>query len=225
MRAARGTRRLRIAMATVASAALLAACSTSSGSPTPLSPAGGVAAAKALSVDERMPIAPRAQASWLRAVDRAYARAAHGRGAEEWLRQRMAHRRPGERLAVVMGVDDVMVRTHFGGIDVLVPRSVRFARTAHALGYAVFYVTGRSEASGLSRVEATLRRSNVPATAFYGGHAGAADLEMAKARARASIERQGYTLAMSVAASEASFDGSPSAEQEVRLPDFGELAG
>lgn len=212
-------------MAATAGATLLAACSTSSGSLASLSPAHGMGAANALVAGERMPSAPRGEAAWLRAVDHAYAAAAHGRGAEAWLRRRMADRRPGERLAVVMGVDDVMVRTHFGGIDVLVPRSVRFARTAHALGYAVFYVTGRSDTSGLGRVEATLRRRKVPATAFYGGHAGAADLELAKAQARASIERQGYTLAMSVAASEASFDGSPSAEQEIRLPDFGELAG
>jgi hypothetical protein len=167
-----------------------------------------------------MPPAARSAGAWLAQVDRAYDHAVAGRSAERWLRLRMAQRHPGERLAVVMGVDDVMVATHDGGIGTLVPRSVRFVRTAHRLGYAVFYVTGRSAATGLGAVEATLGRSGVPATGFCGRPTGAADEETGKAQCRATIESRGFTLAMEVAASEASFDGAPLAEREIRLPDF-----
>lgn len=224
----RWSRLVRTVAGAAAGSALLAACSTagtmsalSPHAPAPDRAVGTDAGSATIGVaDEQMPVAPRGETAWLHAVARAYAGAGRGEGAEQWLRRRMAHRRAGERLAVVMGVDDVMVQTHFGGLDALVPRSVRFVRAAHALGYAVFYVTGRSAASGLGRVEATLRRAHVPATAFYGSAGDGADLESAKAEARASIEQRGYTLAMSVAASEASFDGSPRAEQEIRLPDF-----
>ncbi|GAB7006079.1 hypothetical protein JCM18899A_35520 [Nocardioides sp. AN3] len=170
--------------------------------------------------NELMPVAPASEAAWLRAVDRIYDHADRGRRAEEWLRRRMATRRPGQRLAVVLGVDDVMLATHFGGLHTLVARSVRFARVAHELGYAVFYVTGRSATSGLGDVESVLRQSGVPADAVYGRPVGSPDIETGKAQVRASLTAQGYTLAMEVAASEASFDGAPSAEKEVRLPDF-----
>jgi hypothetical protein len=169
-----------------------------------------------------MPPAPHAETAWLAAVDRAYDDVGGGLSAEQWLRRRMAHRRPGERPAVVMGIDDVMLRTHFGRVDALVPRSARFARVAHALGYPVFYVTGRSATTGLAKVETTLERARVPANAFYGRPVGATSEEAAKAQCRASILSQGYTIAVDVAASEASFDGAPQPEKEIRLPDFGQ---
>lgn len=172
------------------------------------------------SADEQMPSAPRDPTAWLTQVGRIYDHADGGRSAEDWLRRRMAKRRPGERLAVLLGIDDVMLETHFGGLHTLVRRSVHFVRTAHALGYSVFYVTGRSSSSGLGQVESALERANVPANAFYGRPVGAPDEEAAKAQCRAAIKKQGYTLAMVVAASEASFDGSPRPEKEIRLPDF-----
>jgi hypothetical protein len=119
-----------------------------------------------------------------------------------------------------MGLDDVMVATHFGGVGTLVPRSVRFARLSHDLGYSVFYVTGRSAGTGLGRIATTLRRAGVPADAFCGRPAGASSEEAGKAECRARLVRRGYTLALDVAASEASFDGRPLPEREIRLPDF-----
>jgi hypothetical protein len=217
-------RRLCVTVGTASAAGLLAACSgllpvhTGSSSEQSQQPAGD---ARPRAADEQMSSAPASQAAWLRAVDDAYARSG-GVTAEEWLRNRMAHRRPGERLAVVMGIDDVVLQTHFVGIDALVPRSVRFAQAAHALGYSVFYVTGRSASNGLARVEATLQRANLPMNAVYGRPVGAVDVESAKAQCRAAIKQQGYTLAMVVAASEASFDGAPEPETEIRLPDFAE---
>lgn len=208
--------RLRTLLAALTGAVVLTACSVAGSSPDAASP-GHVSTGGG---DERMPAAARGEAAWLAEVSRIYDSFARGRGAEAWLRERMARRRPGERLAVVLGIDDVMLETHFRGVDTLLPRSVRFVRTAHALGYAVFYVTGRSASSGLGRVEDTLQRAGVPANAFYGRPVGAPDEEAAKAQCRAAIKQQGYTLAMVVAASEASFDGSPRPEKEIRLPDF-----
>lgn len=206
----------------MAGAALLSGCAaTGLHSTVGARPSAAPDAASIRLADARMTAAPPDKTSWLRAVDRAYASAAGGRGAEHLLRQRMAHRRPGERLAVVMGIDDVIVETHFSGIRTLLPRSARFVRRAHALGYAVFYVTGRSYADGVGRVEALLDRKNVPASGFYASPVGAPDEAAAKARCRASIQAQGYTIAVSVAADGASFVGSPRAEHEIRLPDFG----
>jgi len=209
-------------MAAIAGSALLAACAVTGPADVDLGhPFGQSSESSGVRLaEERMPRAPHDEASWLRAVDQAYASAAGGIGAEEWLRQRMEHRRPGERLAVIMGIDDVMVQTHFAGIGTLLPRSVQFVRAAHALGYSVFYVTGRSYAHGLGRIETFLERMNVPADAFYGRPLGAADEQSAKAQCRTSIQAQGYTLAMSVAADGASFIGPPQAEQDIRLPDF-----
>lgn len=199
----------------LAGAVLLGACSSG-----PTAGSAHVESSDRPASSEYMPAAPTSESAWVTEVDRIYDHAAAGRSAETWLRQRMARRRPGERLAVIMGIDDVMVATHFQGVHTLVPRSVQFAETAHALGYAVFYVTGRSSASGLGDVEAFLQQSGVPDNAVYGRPVGAPDVETGKAQVRASIERQGYTLAMEVAASEASFDGRAKAEKEVRLPDF-----
>lgn len=168
----------------------------------------------------RMPSPPRDRGRWLAEVGRIYAHADGGRGAEAWLRSRMALRHPGQRLAVVMGVDDVMVQTHFRGVDALVAPSVRFVRTAHALGYAVYYVTGRSYGTGLGRAESVLRHAHVPATGFCGRPARAADQAAGKAYCRAEITSRGYDLAMVVGANGASFDGTPRPEQEIRLPDF-----
>lgn len=168
----------------------------------------------------RMPSPPRDRGRWLAEVGRIYAHVDGGRGAEAWLRSRMAHRRPGQRFAVVMGVDDVMVQTHFGGVGALVPPSVRFVRTAHALGYAVYYVTGRSYGTGLAKAESVLRRAHVPATGFCGRPGTAADQAAGKARCRADISRRGYDLAVVVGANRASFEGTPRPEREIRLPDF-----
>ncbi|MDH2413684.1 hypothetical protein [Nocardioides sp. CER19] len=211
--------RVRAALAALVGAALLGGCAVTGGSPGARHEAAAQGAAQG-AADEWMPAAPASAAAWLADVGHIYDTAVGGGSAEAWLRQRMAHRRPGERLAVVLGIDDVMLQTHFAGLNALVPRSVRFVRTAHALGYSVFYVTGRSYGTGLGDVESTIERANVPANAFYGRPLGAKDDESAKAECRAAIEHQGYTLAMSVAASEVSFDGAPAAEKEVRLPDF-----
>jgi len=170
--------------------------------------------------DALMPPAPYDQSVWSQAVSRAYASAGGGIGAEAWLRRRMEQRTPGERLAVIMGVDDVIVQTHFGGLGTLVPQSVRFVREAHALGYAVFFVTGRTWSDGLGQVESLLARRHVPAGAFFAPPVGSTDEATAKAKCRATIQQEGYTLAVSVAADGASFVGSPSAQLAIRLPDF-----
>lgn len=208
---------VRAIVAAVLSALLLGSCAWPPVA-TPDATATGAERAAVAPADERMPRAPRREAAWLAAVDRAYDDVG-GLRAERWLHRRMARRRPGERPAVLMGIDDVMLRTHFDGLRSPVPRSVHVARTAHALGYAVFYLTGRPTA-GLRRVEASLRRAGAPADGFCGRPAGMSE-EAAKARCRAALVARGYTLALDVAASEASFDGRPLPQTEIRLPAFG----
>lgn len=215
-----GLRRL---VAAGLSALVLAGCA---GQGAPLASSPGPPAhpwppiAHAHSSGEWMPRAPSTESSWLRAVDAAYAQADAGRGASAWLHDRMSHRRPGEHLAVVMGIDDVMVETHFRGIRHVLPRSAEFVRAAHRWGYAVFYVTGRTGSNELGTIKSLLRSSNVPASAFYPRPPSVSSEEVAKSMARTEIQQQGYTLAVVVAASEASFDGNPAPELAVRLPDF-----
>lgn len=168
---------------------------------------------------EWMPPAPATQTAWLRAVDRSFDDVGAGRSAEDWLRVRSIHRRPGEQLAVIVGIDDVMLQSHFSGLHTLVPRSVQFTRVAQRLGYAVFYVTGRSRTNGYDRVKAILERSKVPAAGYFGRPVGDTSVESGKAAVRELLAKH-YTLVMSVAASEASFDGSAPAEKEIRLPAF-----
>jgi hypothetical protein len=172
------------------------------------------------SEDAEMPPAPYGEAAWSLAVDRAYAAVDGGRGAAAGLRHRAAERRPGEQLAVVMGIDDVMVQTHLAGLGTLVPQSVRFARTAHRLGYAVFYVTGRTYRDGLGAIQSLLERAHVPLSGVFPPLVGSTDEATEKAQCRAAIRAAGYTIAASVASDGASFVGSPGAEMEVRLPDF-----
>ncbi|WGL52494.1 hypothetical protein P5P86_01390 [Nocardioides sp. BP30] len=217
-------RRLHAALALMA-CALLTACAVDGPADLDLARplTGSPEQSSARIADDRMPPAPQDERAWLRAVDHAYS-STGGHGAEAWLRHRMAHRGPGERLAVVMGIDDVMVQTHFGGIGALVPRSVRFVRAAHDLGYSIFYVTGRRYGDSLLRIEARFDQENVPANAVYARPVGATNEQSAKAQCRAAIQAQGYTLAMSVAADGASFSGAPRPEKEVRLPDFAKPA-
>lgn len=207
-------RRFPAALAGLALAASLAACGAAPRGHA--SPAGSAA-----SPGEAMPAAPATDAAWLAQVDHIYdAPGAHGSSAEAWLRARAAHRRPGERLAVVMGIDDVMLQTHFAGLAAPVPPSESFVRLAHQLGYAVFYVTGRPDGSaGLAQAAAALQRAHVPIDGVCGRPPGDTE-EAGKVACRTTIQRGGYTIAMVVAASEASFDGSPAPERAVHLPAF-----
>jgi hypothetical protein len=215
-------RRLAVAGAGALCALLLAVCAAMASADDDGSGGGeqSAIAAAVRAAEEQMPEAPHERAAWLHAIDRAYASVDGGRGAEQWLRQRMELRQPGERLAVVMGIDDVIVQTDYAGTGVVVPRSVRFAKAAHALGYAVFFVTGRSYAQGLGRIETLLAHAGVAASGFCPPPAGVTDEVTAKTQCRASLQADGYTLAMSVAADGAGLVGEPEAEQVVRLPEY-----
>ncbi|WP_300682787.1 HAD family acid phosphatase [Nocardioides sp.] len=209
-------RRLRIAAATAAASVLLAGCGL----------AGSHVGAEALGTpgiqqaDQIMPVAPMSQSAWLKAVTKAYAHGPNGHTAEAWLAQRAKQASPGQQLAVVLGVDDVIVQTHFAGLNVLVNPSVQFVKTAQQLGYAVFYVTGRSGDTGLDKVENTLRSAGILANGVCGRPVGSASQEQGKAMCRSQIVKAGYTIAMSVAASEISFDGAYPAEADIPLPVF-----
>jgi hypothetical protein len=172
--------------------------------------------------DEVMPAAPLSRSAWLQAVATSLTDGPDGMSAEAWLARRMQQAAPGERLAVVLGVDDVMVQTHFGAPDVLVEPTVQFVETAERLGYTVFYVTGRSGAAGLAGVRSTLAAAGLLGGGVCGRPPGLADRQAGKVLCRRQIVEAGYTLAMSVAASEVSFDGAYPAEVDVPLPDFAE---
>src|SRR3954447_4225078 len=98
-----GSKRLRAALTMAVGTLMLAACSLPGAArhaSREHSPGPGAVSARIRAADEHMPAAPLDETAWLHAVDTAYADVDGGRRAEGWLRYRMAHRHPGQRLAV-----------------------------------------------------------------------------------------------------------------------------
>ncbi|MDE1154488.1 MAG: HAD family acid phosphatase [Acidobacteriaceae bacterium] len=147
---------------------------------------------------------------------------------------------PGEKLAVVMDIDETALssycelkREDFGYIrsafehwivspeaSVAIPGAKRFFEQARASGVAVFFLTGRSEAQR----EATER--NLKAAGYEGFQAlllrtpeekSMTAIEE-KSAARKRLVEQGYTLAVSVGDQWSDLEGQPLAAASIKLP-------
>jgi 5'-nucleotidase (lipoprotein e(P4) family) len=156
-----------------------------------------------------------------------------------YLERRAAHKRPSERLALVLDIDETSLSNYpeelkddFGFIQkdwnawaesekaAAIPGTLKLSRRAQQLGVAVFFITGRAD---------TLRdvtAKNLMA-AGYSNWAGLtlrsqSELHEAtiayKSAARARIAQQGYKIILSVGDQWSDLKGFPQAEFNVKLP-------
>jgi phosphoglycolate phosphatase-like HAD superfamily hydrolase len=160
--------------------------------------------------------------------------------AEEALKVEAAGKKPGEKLAVVMDIDETSLsgycefeREDFGYIGgtfnawvvgpeaaVAIPGGVRLFNEAKADGVAVFFITGRPGA----QTEATAK--NLEAAGYHGwtGLAlrDASELKMAtiayKSAERAKIAAKGYRIVLNVGDQWSDLLGTPKADVSVKLP-------
>jgi acid phosphatase len=157
-----------------------------------------------------------------------------------FLRQRAAHRRPQEKLALILDIDETALSNYQEEVgadfaynaDVFdkwietaqapaIPGTLRLYKEAQRLGVSIFFITGRTE----SEREATER--NLRAQGFDGwkllvmrpNQHGAQTIGEFKAVVRAQIARDGYRLALNVGDQWSDLKGKPEAEYSVKYPD------
>jgi len=156
-----------------------------------------------------------------------------------YLEQRVAHARHGEKLALVLDIDETslsnypeMAAEDFGFVQkdwdkwaesakaAAIPGTLKLEEKAEQLGVAVFFITGRAD---------TLRAATEKnlLAAGYSSWAGLTlrskdELHEAtipyKSAAREQIVQQGYTIILSVGDQWSDLRGSPQAEYSVKLP-------
>ncbi len=123
---------------------------------------------------------------WLRDVGRAMV------GSQTYLDRRVAARRSGERLAVVLDIDNTSIASHYGW-----PRPVKkvraFARRADALGVTVYFATGRTRGQ-LDGVGSVLRAAGYEFRGICTRRSSSEPLTTGKVRCRRGVERRGYTI-------------------------------
>ena len=157
-----------------------------------------------------------------------------------FLRLRAAHRKPKERLALVLDIDETtlsnyeeMVKAGFAydskafgawvesAAAPAIPGTLRLYREAHRLGVSVFFLTGRAEA------QRTATERNLRAQGFDDWQqlilrepAQATSTALAyKSAERAAIEAEGYQIVLNVGDQWSDLSGKPSAEYSVKYPD------
>jgi acid phosphatase len=157
-----------------------------------------------------------------------------------FLRQRAARKKPGEKLALVLDIDETTLSNYqeeigadFGFVKknfdawamsaqaAAIPGTLRLYKEAQKLGVSVFFITGRPE----DEREATER--NLRTQGFNGwdglalrpaNHGKQTTIEY-KSGERAKIAAQGYTLALNVGDQWSDLEGTPEAEFSVKYPD------
>ncbi len=156
------------------------------------------------------------------------------------LETRAARRAPGERLAIVLDIDETTLtsyceelREDFGYIPqqfeqwivsddaaLPIPGTLRLYRRAQSLGMAVFFITGRPEAQRAA-TERNLRTAGFDGWTHLSlkqpADAGRTT-EAYKSGERAGIVAQGYTLALNMGDQWNDLEGAPLAERNVKLP-------
>jgi acid phosphatase len=157
-----------------------------------------------------------------------------------FLRQRAAHRRSGEKLAVILDIDETTLSNYqeFVGADFgfnkaafnawaetalapAIPGTLRLYKDAQRLGFSIFFITGRSEPER----DATER--NLRAQGFDGwqqltlrtASQGTETAEAYKSAVHGQIAAQGYSLALNVGDQWSDLKGKPEAEFSVKYPD------
>lgn len=157
----------------------------------------------------------------------------------DWLRQRAAARKPGERLAIVLDIDETslsnwpeMTKADFAydgkafnawiesAQAPALPGTLKLFHAARELGYDVIFLTGRSE----------LQRVATEKNLTSAGYKGWAQLLLRtpeekgmtatayKSARRKKLIEQGYTLALSAGDQWSDLNGAPEAEMSLKYP-------
>ena len=157
-----------------------------------------------------------------------------------FLRRRAAHRRPDEKLAMVLDIDETslsnyqemlgadfaFVRPAFDAwVDTAqapaIPGSLRLYKEAQRLGVSVFFITGRPE-----RQRAATERNlseqgfeNWQQLTLRPPSTSPESVDAYKSAARARIVAQGYRIVLNVGDQWSDLKGNPEAEFSVKYPD------
>lgn len=157
-----------------------------------------------------------------------------------FLRQRTAHRKPDEKLALVLDIDETtlsnyaeMVKADFAYDSTafnawvetakapVIPGTLRLYKEAQNLGVTVIFLTGRSE------TQRAVTEQNLRDQGFSGWqqlimrHAADADETALKYKSaeRGTLVKQGFTLVLNVGDQWSDLKGVPEAEFSVKYPD------
>ena len=158
-----------------------------------------------------------------------------------FLRARAAHRRPQEKLALVLDIDETTlsnyaheVKTDFGsdekafndwielGQAPAIPGTLRLYKEAQRLGVSVFFITGRHDDPQRASTE-----KNLHTQGFTGWQQlimrSAAQYSLTaleyKSAARGTIAVKGYKIVLNVGDQWSDLGGEPEAELSVKYPD------
>lgn len=157
-----------------------------------------------------------------------------------FLRQRVAHRRPNEKLALILDIDDTTLSTYpemlgadFAYIEPAfdqwlntaqapaIPGTLRLYKEAQRLGVSIIFLTGRNETQR-AVTERNLRAQgfdNWKLLVMQPQNHGSQTIGAFKAVARGQIAGAGYTLALNVGDQWSDLKGKPEAEYSVKYPD------
>ncbi len=157
-----------------------------------------------------------------------------------FLERAAAHKKPGEKLALVLDIDETslsnypeLVEADFGYVSAqwnawiesakapAIPGTLRLYKRAEELGVAVFFITARPD-SQRAATESNLRSAGYDKwdglTLRTPDQASEATVAY-KSGARAQIVKQGYRLVLNVGDQFSDLKGAPVAEYSVKLPD------
>ena len=156
------------------------------------------------------------------------------------LRLRAAHRRPDEKLALVLDIDETalsnyeeMVKADFAYDSAVfhawinsakapaIPGTLRIYKEAQRLGVSVFFITGRPETERKA-TEQNLRAQgfeNWQQLFLRSAAQSSGAVEEFKARARAAVVAEGYKIVLNVGDQWSDDMGKPQAEFFVKYPD------
>ena len=157
-----------------------------------------------------------------------------------FLRQRAAHRRAQEKLALVLDIDETTLSNYeemvgagfvydskvFGAwVDSAkapaIPATLRIYKEAQRLGVSVFFITGRSEGQR-DATEKNLRSQgfdNWQQLVLRKARQGSSNALEYKSSARADIQVQGYRIVLNVGDQWSDLKGNAEAEYSVKYPD------
>lgn len=151
------------------------------------------------------------KSTWLKDVSKVMA------PSQDYLTQRVAQRRSGERLAIVLDIDNTSIATEYAW-----PRPVKktlaFAQLAVRKKVTVFFATGR-RSNDLGNIRKVLTKAGYRYADICGRKSGES-LSQSKQRCRRAFKARGFTIVANVGNRETDFTGG-NYERRFKLPSYG----